>query len=75
MPYSLTALSFCRNKGIVYSPPVLMLLRRRRVNQLVTYKRECHGIKKIEIANFITLTFHNIINTIMFSLILRCTPL
>ena len=52
----------CRNKGIVYLPPVLMLPRQRRVNRLVTHKRECHGIKEIEIASFATLTT-NTINT------------
>ena len=50
-------LIYCRNKGIVYSPPVLTVLRQQRVNQLVTYKRECHGIKEIEIASCATPTF------------------
>ena len=47
----------CRNKGIVYSPPVLTVPRQQRVNQLVTYKREYHGIKEIEIASCTTPTF------------------
>ena len=51
-------LRYCRNKGIVYLPPVLMLPRQRRVNWLVTHKRECYGIKEIEIASFTTLTFY-----------------
>ena len=42
----------------MYLLPVLTLPRQRRVNQLVTYKRECHGIKEIKIASFATLTFY-----------------
>ena len=49
---------YCRNNGIVYLLSVLILLRQYRVNQLVIYKRECHGIKEIEIASFATLTFY-----------------
>ena len=51
------AVEICRNKGIVYLLPVLTVPRQQRVNWLVTHKRECYGIKEIEIASCVTPTF------------------